>query len=74
MQAHRANTRKYWLVEVIENDCIVTQVRVYNEISPEPERNPENSGVAASKVHEEIHFVWKGILQPTPYKGGYSIE
>ena len=41
MQAHGANTRKYWLVEVIENDCIVTQLRVYNEISPEPEGNPE---------------------------------
>ena len=32
--------RKYWLVGVIENDCIVTQVRVYNEISPESEENP----------------------------------
>ena len=30
------NTRKYWLVEVIENDCIVTRVGVYDEISPEP--------------------------------------
>ena len=34
LQAHRANTRKYWLVEVIENDCIVTRVGVYDEISP----------------------------------------
>ena len=24
LQAHGANTRKFWLVEVIENDCIVT--------------------------------------------------
>ena len=36
LQAHGANMRKYWLVEVIENDCIVTRVGVYNEISPEP--------------------------------------
>ena len=28
LQAHGANTRKYWLVEVIENDCIVTRVGV----------------------------------------------
>ena len=27
--------RKYSLVEVIENDCIVMRVGVYNEISPE---------------------------------------
>ena len=24
LQSHGVNTRKYWLVEVIENDCIVT--------------------------------------------------
>ena len=36
LQAHGVNTRKYWLVEVIENGCIVTRVRVYNEILPEP--------------------------------------
>ena len=40
LQAHGANRRKYWLVEEIENDCIVTQVGVYNEISPEPSGNP----------------------------------
>ena len=40
LQAHGANTRYYWLVEVIKNDCIVTQVRVYDEISPEPSGNP----------------------------------
>jgi len=38
--AHEANTRKYWLVEVIENDCIITQVGVYDEISPEPSGKP----------------------------------
>ena len=27
---------KYWLVEVIENDCIMTRVGVYDEILPEP--------------------------------------
>ena len=36
--------RKYWLVEVIENDCIVTQVGVYDEISREPSGNPSGSG------------------------------
>ena len=40
LQAHEANTRKYWLVEVIENDCIVTRVGVYDKILPEPEGNP----------------------------------
>ena len=25
LQAHGVNTRKYWLVEVIENGCIVTR-------------------------------------------------
>ena len=28
LQAQLANTRKYWLVEVIENDFFVTQVGV----------------------------------------------
>ena len=35
LQAHEVKTRKYWLEEVIENGCIVTRVRVYNEILPE---------------------------------------
>ena len=48
LQAHEANTRKYWLVEVIENDCIVTWVRVYNEISPEPSGNPSGSAFGIS--------------------------
>ena len=52
LQAHGANTRYYWLVEVIKNDCIVTQVGVYNEILPEPEGNaegfPEGSGDISS--------------------------
>ena len=39
LQAHGVNTRKYWLVEVIENGCIVTGVRVYDEILPEPSGN-----------------------------------
>ena len=37
---HGVNTRKYWLIEVIENGCIVTGVRVYDEILPEPSGNP----------------------------------
>ena len=44
LETHGANTRKYWLVEVIENDCIVTRVRVYDEISSEPSGNPSGSG------------------------------
>ena len=43
LQAYGVNTRKYWLVEVIENDCIVTWVRVYDEILPEPSGNPSGS-------------------------------
>ena len=38
--AHEANTRKYWLVEVNENNCIVTHVGVYDEISPRISGNP----------------------------------
>ena len=41
LQAHGV---KYWLVEVIKNDCIVTWVWVYNEILPEPEGFPEGLG------------------------------
>ena len=48
LQAHGANTRKYWLVGVIENDCIVTRVGVYNEILPEPSGNPSDSGDISS--------------------------
>ena len=40
LQAHRVDTRKYWLVGVIENDCIVTRVGVYDEILPECSGNP----------------------------------
>ena len=42
------NTRKYSLVEVIENDCIVTRVGVYDEISPEPSGNPSGSTLRIS--------------------------
>ena len=45
LQAHEVNTRKYWLVEVIENDCIVG---VYNEILHEPSRNSSGSGNISS--------------------------
>ena len=34
LQAQLANKIKYWLVEEIENDCIVTRVGVYDEILP----------------------------------------
>ena len=39
------NTKKYSLVEVIENDCIVTRVGVYNEILPEPSGSSSDSAV-----------------------------
>ena len=52
MQAHGANTRKYWLVEVIENDCIVTQVGVYDELSPEPSSRQNTVTVSLLKKNE----------------------
>ena len=48
LQAHGLNTRKYWLVEVIEKGCIVTRVRVYDEILPEALGNPSGSGNISS--------------------------
>ena len=33
---------------MIENDCIVTRVGVYNEISPEPSGNPSGSALGIS--------------------------
>ena len=45
LQAHGVNTRKFWLIEVIENDCIVTSVGVYDEILPEPYGNPSDSAL-----------------------------
>ena len=48
LQAHGVNTIKYWLVEVIENDCIVTQVGVYDEKLPEPSGNPSGSALGIS--------------------------
>ena len=48
LQAHGVNTRKYWLVEAIENGCIVTLVRVYDGILPEPSGNPSGSGNISS--------------------------
>ena len=41
---------KYWLVEVIENDCIVTRVGLYNEILPEPSGNPSGSDLGLRQV------------------------
>ena len=50
--------RKYWLVEVIENDCIVTSVRVYNEISPEPSENPTVSALGISLGLRQYFIVY----------------
>ena len=49
------NTIKYWLVEVIENDCIVTRVGVYDEISPEPDGNPEGGARGISRYPDLSH-------------------
>ena len=48
LQAHGVNTRKYWLVEVIENYCIVTWVGGYDEILPETSGNPSGSALRIS--------------------------
>ena len=48
LKANRVNTRKYWLLEVIEYDCIVTQVGVYDEILHEPSGNPSGLGNISS--------------------------
>ena len=65
LQAHGVNTRKYWLVEVIENDCIVTRVRVYDDILPEPSGNPSGSGNISSctppLVTIQLQYPWAKI-------------
>ena len=48
------HTRKYSLVEVVENDCIVTRVRVYDEISPESSGNPYGSAPRKSPESDYI--------------------
>ena len=58
LQAHGVNTRKYWLVEVIENGCIVTRVRVYNEILPEPSANPWGSALGISLRLRQYFIVY----------------
>ena len=65
LQAHGVNTIKYWLVEVIENVCIVTRVKVYDEISPEPSGFPSGSGdislytppVVTIQLHSNDHDI-----------------
>ena len=52
----QVNTGKYWLVELIENGCIVTRVRVYDEILPEPSGNP------SSQYSYNIHFEWLRLI------------
>ena len=46
------------LVEIIENDCIVTQVGVYDEILPEPEGNPEGKvrGISSRRNTVTINY------------------
>ena len=71
LQAHRVNTRKYWLVEEIENVCIVTWVGVYDEILPEPSGNLSGSAlglrpyfiVYRSSRHNIVTFY---LVKPLP--------
>ena len=69
LQAHGFNTRKNWLVEVIENDCIVTRVGVYNEILPEPSGNPSGS-VLGIKPKKDI--MWFGVQFAWPFLIEYN--
>ena len=57
LQSHGVNTRKYWLIEVIENDCIVTRVWVYDEISPELSGNPSGSALGISLRHRRYFII-----------------
>ena len=50
LQAPGVNTRKYWLVEVIENDCIVTPVGVYDEILPEPSSRHNTVTISSRQI------------------------
>ena len=65
LQAHGVNTRKYWLVEVIENDCIVTQVRVYNGILPVPSGNPSASALGISFGLRQYFIVYSSSRHNT---------
>ena len=56
LQAQLVDTRKYWQVEIIENSCIETRVKVYNEISPEPLGNPSGSTLGISLGHR-LYFI-----------------
>ena len=66
LQAHGANTWEYWLVVVIENDCIVTWVGVYDEILPELSGNPSGSGNISSntptQVTIQLQYTFSGLV------------
>ena len=72
LQAHGVNTRKYWLVEVIENGCIVTRVRVYDEILPEPSGNPSGSVLGISFGLRQYFIVYPSSRHNTVTV--YSLE
>ena len=57
--------RKYWLVEVIENDCIVTRVGVYDEILPEPSGNPFGSALRISLGVRQYFMVYPSFRHNT---------
>ena len=58
LQAQGVNTRQYWLVELVENDCIVTQVGVYAEISLEPSGIPSGSANGISLGLRQYFIVY----------------
>ena len=74
LQAHEVNMRKYWLVEVIENDCIVTQVGVYNEILPEPSGNPSGSALKISLRLRQYFIVYPSSRHNTVTVHIYTIS
>ena len=59
------NTRKYSLVEVIENDCIVTRVGVYDEISPEPSGNTSGSALGIALGLRRYFIVYSSSCHNT---------
>ena len=68
------NMRKYWLVEVIENDCIVTRIGVYNEISPEPSGNPSVSGLGISLGLRRYFIIYPYSRHNTVTVFGYKAQ
>ena len=75
LQTLGVNTRKYWLVEVIENDCIVTWVGVYDEILPQPSGNPLGTALRISLGLRQYFIVYPYSSQNTVtvYTGHFTV-